>query len=242
VKGRIDELTAAVRDELPETETGKRAAAAGVLVVGAALTVGALVVGLLPATQVAVATTPTMASPSPSVTEEIPASDWTPPPQEYVFACDPIGVVLDPDMGGDVLAPDVQAAVSAVGAAAGRELFFVGTGSTEAVPPQTITVALVPTAADFGPGHADALAVGGYTATGGVIRSGHVEIAADTLPPSGDVAGGARVVLAHELAHALGVGHSSDPDDVMFPTLDRTRSLVFGEGDLRALGQVGDCS
>jgi hypothetical protein len=174
-----------------------------------------------------------------------PASDWYTERPPAVFPCTvPVRVVLDPGRGGTLLEDDLRVTVSAVAHASGRPIVYAGLedpAPAGSPPAQTVVVTVVPDNTAFaGTGHESALAVGGDSYRAGVIHDGYVQIAEDTMPARGDVAGGLRPLLAHELMHALGVGtHSSSTNDLMYPSLSPGQRLVFGAGDLRALAAVG---
>lgn len=240
-----DELTMGLRRRLPErapspvlTVTAV-AAVAGLIATTVSLSAfpipGAVPVGLAapPSGQSTRSQRPT------------PPSDWSPPALPATFSCaTPVRVVLDPDGGGAALHGDVRAAITAVSQASRRPIVDAGIspGATSAPhQAQTIVVSVVPDNSFFpGSDTANALAVGGDSYSDGVIHDGYVEIAANTMPPRGDVAGGVRPLLAHELMHALGVDvHSTSPNDLMYPSLSPRQRLIFGAGDLRALAAVG---
>lgn len=183
----------------------------------------------------------------PAAGAPLPNSDWFPTSIPAVYPCDePVRVVLDPDGGGPAVEDDLRIVVDALAQASGRHIVYAGSdrgASDVPEPAQTIVITTVPDSSAFeGAGHDDALAVGGIVRRDGVVHHGFVMLAADTLPPPGDVPGGLRPLLAHELMHALGVDtHSSSPHDLMYPALRSQQRLVFGDGDLRALAAVG-CS
>jgi hypothetical protein len=45
-----------------------------------------------------------------------------------------------------------------------------------------------------------------------------------------------RAVVLHELGHVLGLDHVDDPDELMYPTIERTS---YGPGDLEGLAELG---
>jgi hypothetical protein len=47
------------------------------------------------------------------------------------------------------------------------------------------------------------------------------------------------VLLMHELGHAVGLGHTLDPHEVMFPVISEASPGTWGSGDLVGLARVG---
>jgi hypothetical protein len=171
--------------------------------------------------------------------------------------CRPVHYVVRPDnapLGADQLVPDAVARVSAV-----TGLQFVYDGSTDEAPsqprdpfqpdrygdrwaPLLITWDEVSENADLA---ADVAGLGGSTPVGRaggplVYVTGSVALDAaqftDILarPGGADVA---RAIVLHELGHAVGLAHVSDPTQLMYP--EASSVLDFAAGDLEGLARLG---
>jgi hypothetical protein len=86
---------------------------------------------------------------------------------------------------------------------------------------------------------------GETTDTGYVFVTGQVVLDRDDLTAMADGPDGyarARAVVAHELAHLVGLGHVEDPAQLMHPAA-RPWVTGFGSGDLEGLARLGrlDC-
>jgi hypothetical protein len=97
---------------------------------------------------------------------------------------------------------------------------------------------------DYLPAQANLLGMGGFTGvnTGGTVVAvtGQVALNADlrlvpgTTVPSTWVPG-----IQHELAHVVGLAHTSDPTQIMAPSFNSQSPLDYGTGDLEGLSQLG---
>lgn len=183
--------------------------------------------------------------------------------------CAPIHYAVDlsqaPDPAVDLR--DVQTAVADVASASG--LSFVYDGPTSVVPTKawldsgsgSSSSALV--IAWARPGTAsgtsdlyggDADGEGGWwesgTSTDGVhwvwqIKRGFVVIDPTTTESlatgfgAGETLG---VLLMHELGHAVGLGHTDNQRDVMFPVITQSSRAQWGPGDLAGLARIGSAA
>lgn len=134
---------------------------------------------------------------------------------------------------------DVAAATSMVAYAIGHPINVFTDNTADAK--VLITVEWVPTPNDLADVDPAGLGEGGPTFDDRWIVSGQVRLVAQpaTPRPGGMGTGEFGVVILHELIHAVGVGHSTDARDVMFPSTTDTSTPVLGPGDIAALGAVG---
>lgn len=178
--------------------------------------------------------------------------------------CSPIHYAVNTAAAADPVAAvsDVRAAIAKVAAATG--LRFVDGGTTSIVPtkkwldggsagPQLVIAWARPGAAS---GDSDLIGSsadgeGGWwesgSSTDGVhwtwqIERGFVVVnptrAASYSPGFAD--GQSRgALLMHELGHAVGLGHTGDQREVMFPVLSSASHAAWGPGDLHGLAKVG---
>ena len=161
---------------------------------------------------------------------------------------------------------DVQQAIARVASATG--LTFVDDGATTLVPTKTWLDDGGATSSDLviawakpgsGPGESDLFGTdadgeGGWwesgTSTDGAHWVWQIERGFVVIDPSGATdyapgfgAGETRgVLLMHELGHAVGLGHTGDPREVMFPVITPSAHATWGPGDLDALALVGKVS
>ena len=150
---------------------------------------------------------------------------------------------------------DVLAALTSVEAATGLDLAYAGatdfvpTSTNAGTQPADLVIAWASRAAsDIWSG--SEVGVGGWrsrgtSSDGGAtwtwsITSGFVIVDPAAAVAPGFGRGATRgALLLHELAHALGLGHVSDPLQVMNPSLLSTSYGSYGTGDLAGLAQVG---
>ena len=103
-----------------------------------------------------------------------------------------------------------------------------------------IDVGWVKTADELGESD-DVLGEGGPVHDRDEVVGGEVLLVAQ---PAGGLAPGLGTrsfgaVMLHELLHALNIGHSTDPADLMYPTMGPDAGAYFGPGDVVALAAVG---
>jgi hypothetical protein len=110
---------------------------------------------------------------------------------------------------------------------------------------------LLPPEEDPVPGQPLSLAVGvAHTRVAATPVAGGVRVAIaravvvldssvrELYPPGFGVGACRGAVLLHELAHAVGLDHCDDPDQLMFPYVS-AKPAAFGAGDLEGLRRVG---
>lgn len=153
------------------------------------------------------------------------------------WACaTPITVALHGDVpAGTAIA--LEKAVAVLGDASGLPLTIITAPDTAA----KITVAYGPHGSSLG--HldltGDELGVGGPVFRDGEIISGAVLIR-DDRPSTDPATAIGQATLAHELAHALGLGHAAqDAAQLMSPALTPGSVPTLGPGDRAALARLG---
>ena len=176
-----------------------------------------------PTTQATVAPTPTttavrphlaVASPSHS-TASGNAGDFT----LIGYRWNPCKVITVSSTG-----PDVSAAVSELAAITGLRLQVVS-GSAQI----SVGIGAVAPGGEVG--------VTGWKASGGWLVQATVLISPDAAPYI-------ATVLRHELGHAMGLGHASQPGQVMYPSVGPGSPTTYSAGDqagLRAVGAAKGC-
>jgi Matrixin len=74
-----------------------------------------------------------------------------------------------------------------------------------------------------------------WRAVGGLLSGGNIVISQAAQPYL-------ATVLRHELAHSLGLGHASQPNEVMYPSVGNSSPTDYQAGDLAGLRAVGAAS
>jgi Matrixin len=85
-------------------------------------------------------------------------------------------------------------------------------------------------------GVGDGVGVASTIYGGGRITSSTIAIDRDQAAPTGDIG---IEVLTHELAHGLGLGHSTDPAELMAPVADPANDGRLQPGDRAGLQHLG---
>lgn len=174
--------------------------------------------------------------------------------------CAPISYRVNLGTLGSGVVTDVQAALGKISAASGLSFSYAGT--TTFVPTST-NAASAPAAlviAVAGPTQTDlyasgAIGEGGWSASGVSNGSGwvwkivHGYVVIDPASTATRTAGFAQgddrgPLLLHEIGHAVGLNHVTDPLEIMYPVLRATGPVAYGAGDLaglRAVGSSGGC-
>jgi hypothetical protein len=170
-----------------------------------------------------------------------------------------IHVRVNAGLGGAGAVTDTQNALAALNRATG--LHFVYDGTTTFVPttsnsgsqPAQLVIAWAPPGT--GAGHSDyyeagAIGEGGWrssgTSTNGgaswawKIVQGFVVVDPGSRLPGGFGSGATRgALLLHELGHVVGLGHTGDASQVMYPVLSSRSYGSYGAGDATGLRTVG---
>jgi hypothetical protein len=171
--------------------------------------------------------------------------------------CTSIHYVVNADHGGPGAADDVSTAVSLLARASG--LRFVYDGPSSAVPQLSYGEGAAPGGAPpllvswAAPGQSDLLHGGSQAGEGGwrswgsstrptrIVTGYALLVSGDSIAPGfgpADKTTRGRVLL-HELGHAVGLNHTTDPDQVMYPSSDGRATSGYGGGDQAGLTQVG---
>ena len=156
--------------------------------------------------------------------------------------CAAIGVVVDFSGAPAGARADLDGTVEDLRAATGFDL-RVTEGEVEAAPIDgAITVSWAAGGTVEGLG-GDVVGLGGFGYTDAGIVWGRVVIRQDVRPTTGaDGVDLLRFVLAHELAHAIGLGHVGDPDELMYPYAAGHDRYQAGDlAGLAALGRPASC-
>ncbi len=174
--------------------------------------------------------------------------------------CQPIHYVVNLSEAPATAAGDIAGALARLSEATG--LTFVSDGSTFEVPrkdrpsevPALYGQRWAPLLIGWAlPGESDELPGGRVVGEGGATSigpaggdqafvTGEIVIDAHTtagLAPGFGAGPTMGQLLLHELGHVIGLGHSTDPTQVMYPTLLPLPSAAFGAGDLAGLARLG---
>jgi hypothetical protein len=173
--------------------------------------------------------------------------------------CAPIHYATNLSQAPPTVAGDITTALNEITAATGMQ--FVNDGPTSEVPTShrpaedaaryghrwspLVIAWLAPTQTDLLP--AGAAGVGGPqwvddTAGQGVTVTAEVVVdapAAAGLAPGYGSGATVGKLLLHELGHTIGLGHTGDPTQIMYPTLSQSALSAYGSGDLTGLSNLG---
>lgn len=162
--------------------------------------------------------------------------------------CETVRVYVNPGVVGPEAITETKEAVARVAAASGVRLVFAGTSNQvpslvwlhDQKPGANVILVgwVAPAETDLITSSTRLGATAALPQKAGTTRrltSAVVALNADkttTLDP-GFAAGRSRgVLLTHELAHAVGLGHSSTPGDLMYSTVDEGTDAAFSREDL----------
>lgn len=166
--------------------------------------------------------------------------------------CEPVRYLVNAERGGAGALQDVHEAFRRISAATGIE--FVYAGATSEVPTSSWgrSVPAPPVLVAWAsPGETDILGEGvAGTGGGDLVRTGagkryvtgsavlNAEMTGTYAP--GFATGQSRgVLLMHELAHVVGLGHSEGAGTVMFGSVGYGTPTQFAAGDLAGLARLG---
>jgi hypothetical protein len=179
--------------------------------------------------------------------------------------CEPVRYVTNLAAAPSWGATDLQDAIGQVSAATG--ITFVDEGSTTVFPgnswtglserrkPSPVIIAWASTVQSAAlkalPGHIFGTELGRTRPVALINRvTGHavyvtgaivIDASASRLP-QGFGPGGIGDVLLHELGHLMGLSHTSDTAEIMFPEVLSTKAGTYGTGDLAGLRRLGKAS
>jgi hypothetical protein len=170
-----------------------------------------------------------------------------------------IHVRVNPARGGAGALTDTLTALAALTKATGLHFAydgttaFVPTTSNSGAQPAAIVIAWAPPGTAAGSSDyytAGAVGEGGWRSSGLSDNGGASWLWKITqgfvvLDPAVQLTGGFGTgqtrgsLLLHELGHVAGLGHTSDPSQVMYPQLRNSSTGSYGAGDLTGLTHVG---
>ena len=175
-----------------------------------------------------------------------PAAWWSP--------CTPIRYAVNLSDAPTGALDDATAAVAYAARASGLRFEYVGT--TSLAPDPAGPVGQLPSGIDAVIGWVTPAALGGPPKEAGAggswwepdgagerITQGYAllngDIAKSLLRPGFDTGYSEGHLLLHELGHMLGLGHTSDPAEVMYPQQGPLSPSAYGAGDLQGLRSLG---
>jgi len=171
-------------------------------------------------------------------------------------ACQPIHYLVDLRQAPSGAADDLARAIAMVSQATG--LTFVSDGTTAAVPttswitggslgangwPDVLIGWTTPGATDLqmtdGMGGITQYEAAGWSGHPDAMVAAVVALNVDTDTGPGFGVTGRGALLLHELGHVVGLGHSGDPTQMMYPVRTRMPG-AYGAADLAGLARLGD--
>jgi len=173
--------------------------------------------------------------------------------------CEPVHYVTNLSEAPSTAAADLAGALTRVTGATGID--FVNDGTTTEIPTSqrssyqparygdrwvpVLVAWATPTESDLLSGD-NGLAVGGSTrvsnGTQSVYVTGEVTVNVGTtaaVQPGFGAGTTMGELLMHELGHVVGLGHTQDSNQIMYPVLEPRSAAVYGSGDVTGLVRVG---
>ena len=156
--------------------------------------------------------------------------------------CTPIPVYVDRVGAPGGFAGTVRSAIATLHAATGYRFRFAGTitrgaDPRDVVPPSAVTIAWT-SAARMPQLAGPVVGVTGRMSVNGQILMARVALDRTLLDlPAATRGRQVHAVLLHELGHAMGLEHVTDPRELMYPTVHGQAG--FAAGDLAGLKRVG---